>query len=169
MDAIKVFARLGAAKAIPIHWGTFRLSFEAYDTPPKMLDALMRCTGGDPAQFAPATIGQPIDIAPYARQTDPTNAASRHAWPRRGPAPAVAAKGGGTASALATKGGVWWKADWRLSGPHSEKHDIERARQMHQIFASTDTQNSCRSLADAKPVSFASPMDDIECDYSNFP
>lgn len=71
MDAVKVFARLGAARAIPIHWGTFRLSYEAYDTPPKMLDALMRCTGGDPASFAPATIGQPIDVPPYAPPKEP--------------------------------------------------------------------------------------------------
>jgi len=48
------------------------------------------------------------------------------------------------------------KADGRLSQLHSEKPAIERARQMHQIFASTDTQLSCRSLADAKSVSFAS-------------
>lgn len=65
-DAVRVFARLGAATAIPIHWGTFRLSFEARDTPPRMLAALLRCTGGDPARFAPATIGAPVEIPPYA-------------------------------------------------------------------------------------------------------
>ena len=43
------FDRLGAAHALPVHWGTFRLSYEGYDTPPKMLAALMRCTGADPA------------------------------------------------------------------------------------------------------------------------
>ena len=71
MDAVKVFARLGAANAIPIHWGTFRLSYEAYDTPPKMLDALMRCTGGDPASFTAATIGKPIEVPAYAKPQEP--------------------------------------------------------------------------------------------------
>jgi L-ascorbate metabolism protein UlaG (beta-lactamase superfamily) len=32
-QAVQVFSRLGATQAIPIHWGTFRLSNEAYDTP----------------------------------------------------------------------------------------------------------------------------------------
>ena len=31
-----------------------------------MLDTLMRCTGGDPASFTAATIGKPVDVAPYA-------------------------------------------------------------------------------------------------------
>ncbi|TPG12138.1 MBL fold metallo-hydrolase [Sphingomonas oligophenolica] len=74
MNAVRVFARLDAAKAIPIHWGTFRLSYEAYDTPPKMLDTLMRCTGGDPASFTAATIGQPLDIAPYTAPKRPDEA-----------------------------------------------------------------------------------------------
>ena len=66
LDAVRVFARLGAARAIPIHWGTFRLSYEAYDTPPKMLATLMRCSGGDPAAFGAATFGTPIEVPAYA-------------------------------------------------------------------------------------------------------
>ncbi|MFT3976763.1 MAG: MBL fold metallo-hydrolase [Sphingomonas bacterium] len=65
-NAIRIFDRLGAAKAIPIHWGTYRLSYEARDTPPKMLSALMHCTGGEAGSFAPAEIGAPIEVAPYA-------------------------------------------------------------------------------------------------------
>lgn len=65
-NAVRVFDRLGASHAMPIHWGTFRLSYEARETPPTMLGTLMRCTGGDAARFAPATIGEPIDIAPYS-------------------------------------------------------------------------------------------------------
>ena len=64
-SAVRVFARLGAAHALPIHWGTFRLSYEAYDTPPKMLTALMRCSGGNPAAFAGATIGTAIEVPAY--------------------------------------------------------------------------------------------------------
>jgi L-ascorbate metabolism protein UlaG (beta-lactamase superfamily) len=43
IDAAEVFQRLGASRAIAIHWGTFRLSYEARDTPAKLLDAVMNC------------------------------------------------------------------------------------------------------------------------------
>lgn len=66
LDAVRVFARLGAARALPIHWGTFRLSYEAYDTPPRMLAALMRCSDGDPAAFAGAMIGRSFEVPAYA-------------------------------------------------------------------------------------------------------
>ena len=83
MDAVRVFARLGATHAIPIHWGTFRLSFEAYDTPPRMLDTLMRCAGGDPASFAAATLGRSIDVPAYAppRRPDESKLAACMAQP----------------------------------------------------------------------------------------
>ncbi|TPG18839.1 MBL fold metallo-hydrolase [Sphingomonas koreensis] len=66
VDATEIFRRLGAAHAIPVHWGTFRLSYEAYDTPPKLLGAAMTCAGIDPARFAPVPIGAPIDVPAYA-------------------------------------------------------------------------------------------------------
>jgi L-ascorbate metabolism protein UlaG (beta-lactamase superfamily) len=65
VDAVEVYRRLGAAHAIPIHWGTFRLSFEGYDTPPKLLAAAMRCTGQ--SGFAPVAIGRPVEVAGYAK------------------------------------------------------------------------------------------------------
>lgn len=43
IDAAEVFVRSKARTAIPIHWGTFRLSYEAYDTPPKLLAAVNQC------------------------------------------------------------------------------------------------------------------------------
>jgi hypothetical protein len=48
------------------------------------------------------------------------------------------------------------KADWRLSGPNSEKPTIECARQMPQVFALADPRISCRSLDDAKRMCFVS-------------
>ncbi len=45
VQAVEVFRRLRASRAIPIHWGTFRLSYEARDTPPRLLDAATRCAG----------------------------------------------------------------------------------------------------------------------------
>ena len=65
IDAVRVFQRLGAARAIPIHWGTFRLSYEAYGTPPRLLSQVMRCAGLDPASFAGQPIGRPIAVPAY--------------------------------------------------------------------------------------------------------
>ncbi len=62
--AIRVWNGLGRPRAIPIHWGTFRLSREGYDTPPRMLDAMLRCGGADPGRFAAVRIGAPVAIAP---------------------------------------------------------------------------------------------------------
>ena len=63
VDAVEAFRLTGAAHAIPIHWGTFRLSYEAYDTPPRLLAAAMACTGQ--TGFDPVAIGRPVEIAPY--------------------------------------------------------------------------------------------------------
>jgi L-ascorbate metabolism protein UlaG (beta-lactamase superfamily) len=64
VDAVEVHRRLASSTSIPIHWGTFRLSFEGYDTPPRLLAAAMRETGQ--RGFAPVGIGQPVEIPPYA-------------------------------------------------------------------------------------------------------
>ena len=69
VDAVEVFRRLGAQTAIPIHWGTFRQSYEGYLTPPLLLRQAMTCSGqgSDSARrFAPARIGRPVDIPPLA-------------------------------------------------------------------------------------------------------
>ncbi len=64
-QAVDVFRELGAGTAIPIHWGTFRLSYEARDTPTRMLEAAMRCSGV-PGGFAPVKVGRPVTIPPIA-------------------------------------------------------------------------------------------------------
>lgn len=63
VEAAEVYRRLGASSAIPIHWGTFRLSYEGRETPPRLLAAAMRCAGM--AGFAPVPIGVPQDIPAY--------------------------------------------------------------------------------------------------------
>ncbi len=68
VDAVEVARRLGAARAIGVHWGTFRLSSEAYDTPPRLLAAAMRCTGQG-GRFDTVPIGVPESIARYAAPT----------------------------------------------------------------------------------------------------
>ena len=64
VDAVEVFRRLGATSAIGVHWGTFRLSYEAWDTPPKLLAATMRCAGLEGFQAVP--IGVPRMIPPFS-------------------------------------------------------------------------------------------------------
>ncbi|RYE04354.1 MAG: Zn-dependent hydrolase [Sphingomonadales bacterium] len=63
-DAIRVWDGLGRPFAVPIHWGTFRLSWEAYDTPPMMLRAMQGCAKADPARFAARRIGAPFEVPP---------------------------------------------------------------------------------------------------------
>lgn len=63
VQAAQVFAGLRASTAIPIHWGTFRLSYEGYRTPPELLRATLACTGQ--SGFAPVRIGRPVDIPPF--------------------------------------------------------------------------------------------------------
>lgn len=65
IDAAEVFDRLGATTAYGMHWGTFRLSYEAWDTPPKLLAEVMKCRGQH--RFGTVGIGFPVVVAPYAR------------------------------------------------------------------------------------------------------
>ncbi len=64
VDAVEVYRRLGASRGIAMHWGTFRLSYEAYDTPPRLLAAATACTGQ--TGFGAVGIGSVSEIAPYA-------------------------------------------------------------------------------------------------------
>lgn len=71
IDAVKVFEGLGRPFTVPLHWGTFRLSYEAYETPPRMLGEAMRCAGHDPRRFAPVRIGQTIEVPPLSAAPPP--------------------------------------------------------------------------------------------------
>ncbi len=62
--AAEVHDRLGASTSIPIHWGTFRLSYEAYRTPPELLRATLRCTRQ--TGFDPVQIGRPVEVPAIA-------------------------------------------------------------------------------------------------------
>jgi L-ascorbate metabolism protein UlaG (beta-lactamase superfamily) len=62
VQAVELFEKLGASTAIPIHWGTFRLSYEKLDTPPRMLELALRCEGIERKRFAPLRIGQSLAV-----------------------------------------------------------------------------------------------------------
>jgi L-ascorbate metabolism protein UlaG (beta-lactamase superfamily) len=62
IDAAEVFLRSKARTAIGIHWGTFRLSYEAYDTPPKLLEAVKACRGI--RGFDTVPIGRSTEVQP---------------------------------------------------------------------------------------------------------
>ncbi|PCD04795.1 Zn-dependent hydrolase [Sphingomonas spermidinifaciens] len=61
-EAVRVWDRLGSPIALPIHWGTFKLSAEARETPPAMLELLMRCAGLPVARFGRREVGRPFDV-----------------------------------------------------------------------------------------------------------
>ncbi len=82
-DAMRVWNGLGRPFAIPIHWGTFRLSWEGYRTPPELLEAMERCAGSGLGRFAPAGIGVPLripalDVVPPAVAADMAAIAACH-------------------------------------------------------------------------------------------
>lgn len=60
VDAAEIAARLGARHALAIHWGTFRLSWEGYDTPRQLLAVVNACRGEQVLQTV--EIGRPTMI-----------------------------------------------------------------------------------------------------------
>ncbi|WP_044335466.1 MBL fold metallo-hydrolase [Sphingomonas hengshuiensis] len=71
-DAIRVWDGLGRPFALPIHWGTFRLSREGYATPPRMLRGMLACAGSDPSRFRAVPVGQQVEV-PLAGQPPVAN------------------------------------------------------------------------------------------------
>jgi L-ascorbate metabolism protein UlaG (beta-lactamase superfamily) len=87
IKAERVFARLGASFGIPIHWGTFQLSNEERDTPPRMLAEVMKCAGfAGKAPFAAVEIGAVTDVPPII--ASPYSAPSDEGSKGKEPAPA---------------------------------------------------------------------------------
>jgi len=73
-DAVRVWDGLGRPFAIPIHWGTFRLSWEGYRTPPDMLEVMLRCAGQYPdGAFPEARIGETVKVPPLGPAPPPVN------------------------------------------------------------------------------------------------
>ncbi|MCW4463217.1 MBL fold metallo-hydrolase [Sphingomonas sp. BT-65] len=72
-DAIKLWNRMGRPTALPMHWGTFRLSWEGYWTPPRLLRALQACAGETSGRFAPQSLGRAWDIPALGEAPPPVD------------------------------------------------------------------------------------------------
>ena len=46
-----------------VHWGTFRLSYEGWDTPPRLLAAAAKCAGL--RGFGTEPIGRTVEVPAY--------------------------------------------------------------------------------------------------------
>ena len=63
VEAVDIFGRLRAAQALAVHWGTFQLSNEPIDLPPRLLAATLRACGyAAPAPFRAQEAGVAWDV-----------------------------------------------------------------------------------------------------------
>jgi L-ascorbate metabolism protein UlaG (beta-lactamase superfamily) len=63
-EAVAMFARLKPAAALGIHWGTFQLTFEGIDDPPKRLAAIRKARGIPDTAFRATEVGESFRVPP---------------------------------------------------------------------------------------------------------
>jgi L-ascorbate metabolism protein UlaG (beta-lactamase superfamily) len=61
-EAVAIFERLRPTAALGVHWGTFQLTFEAIDDPPKRLAALRQARGIAPNRFVATEVGRSFRV-----------------------------------------------------------------------------------------------------------
>jgi L-ascorbate metabolism protein UlaG (beta-lactamase superfamily) len=61
-EAMRIFAALDPTVALGMHWGTFQLTFEAIDDPPRTLAELNRRSGLAPGRFRATEVGQTFSV-----------------------------------------------------------------------------------------------------------
>jgi N-acyl-phosphatidylethanolamine-hydrolysing phospholipase D len=66
-ESVQIFKDLECQRALAVHWGTFQLTDEALDEPPRALDAARRRAGLTEADFATLAIGQTWQLPPRKR------------------------------------------------------------------------------------------------------
>lgn len=57
-ESVRIFQDLGCKRAIAVHWGTFTLTDEPLDEPPRALAVALHAAGIAPERFAALAIGQ---------------------------------------------------------------------------------------------------------------
>jgi L-ascorbate metabolism protein UlaG (beta-lactamase superfamily) len=61
-EAVALFERLRPAMALGVHWGTFQLTFEAIDDPPRRLAAALEARGIAADRFVTTQAGQTFEV-----------------------------------------------------------------------------------------------------------
>jgi L-ascorbate metabolism protein UlaG (beta-lactamase superfamily) len=61
-EAVQVFEKLQPAKALGIHWGTFQLTFESIDDPPRRLAAARKARGIAEGRFVTTEVGRSFRV-----------------------------------------------------------------------------------------------------------
>ena len=61
-ESVAVFERLGAARALGMHWGTFQLTFEGIDDPPRRLAAALKARGIAEERFFVTEVGRTVEV-----------------------------------------------------------------------------------------------------------
>jgi L-ascorbate metabolism protein UlaG (beta-lactamase superfamily) len=64
LEAADIFTRLGAAYGLGVHWGTFQLSNEAIDAPPRLLAQAMRARHVAKDRFRTTEVGTGWNVPP---------------------------------------------------------------------------------------------------------
>ncbi|HMC91175.1 MAG TPA: MBL fold metallo-hydrolase [Allosphingosinicella sp.] len=61
-ESVAAFRLLGARAALGVHWGTFQLTFEGIDDPPRRLAAASKAQGVAPDRFVTREVGQSFEV-----------------------------------------------------------------------------------------------------------
>jgi L-ascorbate metabolism protein UlaG (beta-lactamase superfamily) len=61
-EAVRIFQGLRAGLGLGVHWGTFQLTFEAIDDPPRRLEAEKRARGVAANRFVTTEVGRPLQV-----------------------------------------------------------------------------------------------------------
>jgi N-acyl-phosphatidylethanolamine-hydrolysing phospholipase D len=69
-QAVKVHETLRVKESLGVHWGTFCLSEEPMDEPPRLLEKAIEEAGVDAETFRTVSIGSTIDIVPHRTQIE---------------------------------------------------------------------------------------------------
>jgi L-ascorbate metabolism protein UlaG (beta-lactamase superfamily) len=61
-EAVRIHRALRPAMSLGVHWGTFQLTFEAIDDPPRRLQRELRARGVPTERFITTEVGRPVRV-----------------------------------------------------------------------------------------------------------